>query len=175
MLFPNGKPEDTRHQRRACANEPAHNYKLTPDELLATVRAHPEARGIYLILSNNPSAYSYSPQELRALFAIVATHPELSVLADMAYTGTGRMEDEQARVRVFAEMGILPQTLLCWSLSKVYTMTGDRFGWVSVGDPSLTPLLRVSWMNSSATLPAEWQLRFMAFYEHVQRSPAIRR
>ena len=53
----------------------------------------------------------------------------------------------------------LRQTLLCWSLSKVYTMTGDRFGWVSVGDPSLTPLLRISWMNSSATLPAEWQLR----------------
>lgn len=153
---------------------PAHNYKLTPDELLATLRAHPEARGMYLILSNNPSAYSYSPRELRALFAVVAAHPEFMVLADMAYTGTGRMEDEQARVRVFAEMGILPQTLLCWSLSKVYTMTGDRFGWVSVGDPSLAPLLRISWMNSSATLPAEWQLRFMAFYEHVQRSPAIR-
>jgi aspartate/methionine/tyrosine aminotransferase len=153
---------------------PAHNYKLTPDELLATLRAHPEARGIYLILSNNPSAYSYSPHELRSLFAIVASHPELMVLADMAYTGTGRMEDEQARVRAFADMGILPQTLLCWSLSKVYTMTGDRFGWVSVGDPSLAPQLRISWMNSSATLPAEWQLRFMAFYEHVQRSPAIR-
>ncbi len=153
---------------------PTHNYKLTPDELLATLRAHPEARGIYLILSNNPSAYSYSPHELRALIAIVASHPEFMVLADMAYTGTGRMEDEQARVRVFAEMGILRQTLLCWSLSKVYTMTGDRFGWVSVGDPSLTPLLRISWMNSSATLPAEWQLRFMAFYEHMQRSPAIR-
>jgi aspartate aminotransferase len=53
-------------------------------------------------------------------------------------------------------------------------MTGDRFGWVSVGDPSLTPLLRISWMNSSATLPAEWQLRFMTFYEHIQGSPAIR-
>ena len=69
---------------------------------------------------------------------------------------------------------MLPRTLFCWSLSKVYTMTGDRFGWVSVGDPTLAPLLRVSWMNGTATLPAEWQLRFMAFFEHIQRHPEIR-
>ncbi len=150
-----------------------HNYKLTPDELRAALRQHPEARGIYLILSNNPSAYSYSPDELRDLFAVVTTHPDLLVLADMAYTGTGPMDDERGRLRAFTEAGVVPQTLFFWSLSKVYTMTGDRFGWVSVGDPQLAPQLRVSWMNSTATLPAEWQLRFMAFYEHVQRHPEI--
>jgi aspartate/methionine/tyrosine aminotransferase len=151
-----------------------HHYKLTPAELLDALQQHPEARGVYLILSNNPSAYSYSPEELRALFAIVAAHPKLLVLADMAYTGTGPMADERARVATFVEAGILPQSLLCWSFSKIYTMTGDRFGWVSVGDPQLVPLLRVSWMNSNATLPAEWQLRYLAFYEHVQRHPEIR-
>lgn len=153
---------------------PEHHYKLTPAELRAFLRHHPATRGIYLILSNNPSAYSYSPQELRALFAVVAAHPQLLVLADLAYTGTGPIEDERARVRAFADTGILPQTLLFWSLSKVYTMTGDRFGWVSVGDPDLASQLPVSWMNSTATLPAEWQLRFMALYEHVQRCPEIR-
>jgi aspartate/methionine/tyrosine aminotransferase len=35
-------------------------------------------------------------------------------------------------------------------------------------------LLRVSWMNGNATLPAEWQLRFMAFFEHVQHHPEVR-
>jgi len=151
-----------------------HQYKLTPDELLAMLRQHPETRGIYLILSNNPSAYSYSPQELRSLLAVIAAHPDMLVLADMAYTGTGPMEDERARVHTFAEMQMLPQTLLCWSLSKVYTMTGDRYGWVSVGDPQLAPLLRAAWMNGTATLPAEWQLRFMAFFEHIQRHPELR-
>ena len=151
-----------------------HHYKLTADELRAVLRRHPETRGIYLILSNNPSAYSYSPQELHALLEIIAAHPDMLALADMAYTGTGPMEDERARVGVFAEMKILPQTLLCWSLSKVYTMTGDRYGWVSVGDPALAPRLRVAWMNGTATLPAEWQLRFMAFYEHIQRHPELR-
>jgi aspartate/methionine/tyrosine aminotransferase len=43
-----------------------------------------------------------------------------------------------------------------------------------VGDPQLAPLLRVSWMNGTATLPAEWQLRFMAFFEHIQRHPELR-
>ena len=153
---------------------PEHHYKLTPDELLEVLRRHPETRGIYLILSNNPSAYSYSPEELRSLLAVIDAHPDVLVLADMAYTGTGPMDDERARVRVFAETGMMARTLFCWSLSKVYTMTGDRFGWVSVGDPALAPLLRVSWMNGSATLPAEWQLRFMAFFEHVQRHPELR-
>jgi aspartate aminotransferase len=149
-------------------------YKLTPDALMAALRQHPEPRGIYLILSNNPSAYSYSPQELRSLLAVISAHPEMLVLADMAYTGTGPMADEQARVRAFVEMAMAPRTLFFWSLSKVYTMTGDRYGWVSVGDPELAPLLRVSWMNGNATLPAEWQLRFMAFYEHIHRHPELR-
>jgi aspartate/methionine/tyrosine aminotransferase len=153
---------------------PEHHYKLMADELLAVLRRHPEARGIYLILSNNPSAYSYSPKELRSLLAVIDAHPNLLVLADMAYTGTGPMDAERARVGAFAEMAMLPRTLFCWSLSKVYTMTGDRFGWVSVGDPELAPLLRVSWMNGNATLPAEWQLRFMAFFEHIQRHPELR-
>jgi aspartate/methionine/tyrosine aminotransferase len=153
---------------------PEHHYKLTPDELLVVLRQHPETRGIYLILSNNPSTYSYSPQELCSLLAKIREHPDMLVLADMAYTGTGPMDDERARVGAFAEMSMLPQTLFCWSLSKVYTMTGDRFGWVSVGDPTLAPLLQVSWMNGNATLPAEWQLRFMAFFEHIQRHPELR-
>ena len=153
---------------------PEDHYKLTPDELLAALQQHPETRGIYLILSNNPSAFSYSPEELRSLLAVIDAHPDMLVLADMAYTGTGPMDDERARVRAFVDMAMLPRTLFCWSLSKVYTMTGDRFGWVSVGDPELAPLLRVSWMNGSATLPAEWQLRFMAFFEHIQRHPELR-
>ena len=153
---------------------PEDHYKLVPDMLLEALLRHPETRGIYLILSNNPSAYSYSPEELRALLAVIGAHPDILVLADMAYTGTGPLDDERARVRAFTEMGMLPQTLFCWSLSKVYTMTGDRFGWVSVGDPELAPLLRVSWMNGNATLPAEWQLRFMAFFEHIQRHPELR-
>jgi aspartate/methionine/tyrosine aminotransferase len=100
------------------STRPDNNYKLIPEELRATLGQHPEARGIYLILSNNPSAYSYSSNELRALFAIIATHPEMLILADMAYTGTGPMDDERARVRAFTDMGIVPQTLFFWSLSR---------------------------------------------------------
>ena len=84
---------------------PEHHYKLTPDELLAALRQHPETRGIYLILSNNPSAYSYSPEELRSLLAVIDAHPDMLVLADMAYTGTGPMDDERARVRAFVDDG----------------------------------------------------------------------
>jgi aspartate/methionine/tyrosine aminotransferase len=149
-------------------------YKLTAEQLRATLAEHPAVRGIYLILSNNPTAYSYSPAELRELLAVVREHPDVIVLADMAYTGTGDLADERARVAAFVAAGVVPQTIFCWSLSKVYTMTGDRFGYLCVGDPDLAPEIGVVWINTIASLPAEWQLRYLAFYELLRDHPEIR-
>lgn len=153
---------------------PEHQYKLTADQLRATLHDHPEARGVYLILSNNPTAFSYTPDELRDLLAVIAAHPCVTLLADMAYTGTGPPAEERARLAVFAEQPSLAQVIFCWSLSKVYTMTGDRFGWLCVGDPDLAAQMGMIWTNTIAALPAEWQLRFMAFYELLRDHPELR-
>jgi len=149
-------------------------YKLTAEQLREALQHHPEIRGVYLTLSNNPTAFSYSPQELQALLATVTEYPDVLVLADMAYTGTGDIAEEQARLHAFQQSGALLQTIFCWSLSKVFTMTGDRFGYLCVGDATLAPLLGVSWVNGIAALPAEWQLRFLAFYELLRQHPQLR-
>ncbi len=156
------------------ATAPEAEYKLTPKQLRAALKKHPNARGIYLTLSNNPTAYSYARGELLALLAVVKEHPDLLVLADMAYTGTGDLAEERARVRAFADSGVVPQTLFFWSFSKVYTMTGDRFGYICVGDPALAPTIGSVWINTVASLPAEWQLRYLAFYELIRDHPEIR-
>ena len=153
---------------------PESGYRLTAAQLRETLTAHPEARGLYLTLSNNPTAFSYTPTELLALLDIVAEHPQLMVLADMAYTGTGELADERARLATFAGHPAFSQAIFFWTLSKVYTMTGDRFGYLCVGDPTLAPLLGISWANVIASLPAEWQFRYMAFYEFVRDHPEIR-
>ncbi|HKD76971.1 MAG TPA: pyridoxal phosphate-dependent aminotransferase [Ktedonobacterales bacterium] len=149
-------------------------YRLTAEQLRETLKEHPEVRGVYLTLSNNPTAFSYSPEELRSLLDVVAEHPDVLVLADMAYTGTGDLAKEQARLRAFSESSALSQSIFFWSLSKVYTMTGDRFGYACVGDPALAPLLGISWVNGIASLPAEWQLRFTAFYEFLRQHSELR-
>lgn len=154
--------------------EQSDGYRLTADQLRETLSAHPNIRGVYITLSNNPTACSYSPKELRALLAVIAEHPDTLLLADMAYTGTGDLEEERARMKVFAKHPALKQVIFFWSLSKVYTMTGDRFGWVSVGDPALAARLGVGWANTIASLAAEWQLRFMAFYELLRDQPEVR-
>jgi aspartate/methionine/tyrosine aminotransferase len=57
------------------------------------------------------------------------------------------------------------------SLSKTYTLTGQRFGWVTVGDPALAPSIAPGWSNSMASLPSEWQLRFMAYVKLIRSRP----
>jgi hypothetical protein len=42
-----------------------------------------------------------------------------------------------------------------------FTLTGERFSWVTIGDPVIATALMPSWSNTTASLPAEWQLRFM--------------
>jgi aspartate/methionine/tyrosine aminotransferase len=148
-------------------------YRMTAEDLAATLAAHPDARAVYLTLSNNPTACAYAPDELRALLAVLARYPAVRLFADMAYTGTGEPDEEQARLRVLADYAHPEQILSFWSFSKILSMTGSRFGWVAIGDPALVPRLPVAWTNTLAALPAEWQLRFMAFFELVRDHPEL--
>lgn len=149
-------------------------YKITAEQVRATLQKHPEARGLYLVLSNNPTAYSYQPEDLEAILAEIIRHPDMLVFADMAYTGTGDLAAERARVAVLARPEYARQIISFWSLSKVYTMTGDRFGWMCVGDPEIARTIPVAYANTIASPPAEWQLRFMATYELLRDHPEIR-
>jgi aspartate/methionine/tyrosine aminotransferase len=151
----------------------AARYKLTADDLQRTLDEHPHARALYLTLSNNPTAFSYSPEELRELASIAATRPELLIFADMAYTGTGDLAEERARVAALHAVSPA-QVQTFWSLSKVWSMTGDRFGWACLSDAALASQVSISWMNSIASLPGEWQLRFMAVRELLRGHPEIR-
>lgn len=153
---------------------PATGYRMTAEDLAATLAEHPDARAVYLTLSNNPTACAFTPAELRAILAVLARRPDVRLFADMAYTGTGEPHEEQERLRVLTAYSHPEQILTFWSFSKVLSMTGSRFGWVAIGDPMLASRLQVAWTNTLAALPAEWQLRFMAFFELVRDHPELR-
>jgi aspartate/methionine/tyrosine aminotransferase len=150
------------------------DYKLTPAQLRQVLLKEPDLRVLYLTVTNNPTAYSYSPAELTALFHVItADRPELIVLADLAYIGTADPKMDKARMQTFIDPHVFEQTVFISSLSKTFTLTGDRFGWVAFGTRKMADAMSLAWNNISAGLPREWQLSFMAHLELIQERPEL--
>lgn len=150
-------------------------FKLAPQQLESLLQEFPDVRVIYLSVTSNPSTFAYTPQELNDLYTVLRTHwragREISILADLAYIGTGVPADDTARMETFADAEVWRHTIFAHSLSKTHTLTGNRFGWVTIGDPDLAAALAPAWANSMASLPADWQLRFMAYMRLIEQRP----
>ena len=152
-----------------------HRFKLTASELDQLLANNPSIRIIYMTVTNNPTTFAYSPEELNNLHAALRTYRaagrEVLILADLAYIGTGKPEDDLARMATFAPADVVQHTIFVSSFSKTYTMTGDRFGWATIGNPALAAAIAPGWSNSMASFPAEWQLRFMAYVCLIKMRP----
>jgi len=150
------------------------SFKLTYEQMKEALAEDPELRLLYFTVSNNPTAFSYSPEEIRdVLRAIEEDGRELAVLADLAYIGTGRKEEDEARMMAFNTPHALKSTIFINSLSKVFTLTGDRCGWIGLQNSEWAEILRATWNNTTAGLPAEWQLRFTAYVQWFNENPQI--
>jgi aspartate/methionine/tyrosine aminotransferase len=68
-------------------------------------------------------------------------------------------------MKAFHDESILDQIVFVCSFSKTFSLTGERFGWVVCADRQLMTQISPSWSNTIASLPGEWQLRFMAYYQ----------
>lgn len=151
-------------------------FKITYESLKAELERDPELRLLYLTVSNNPTAFAYSAEEIRDIYrAVIEDGREFAVLADLAYVGTGVPEDDKARMSAFRDPEMMSRTLFINSLSKVFTLTGDRCGWVSFQNDDWSEILKVAWNNLTAGLPAEWQLRFTSLVEWVDEHPEIQK
>jgi aspartate aminotransferase len=149
-------------------------FKVTPDELRAALAEAPDIRIFYLTVSSNPTAFAYTPDELRALCAVLReSAPHVLIAADLAYIGTGEPAEDRARMAVFSDPVVLRQSVLFCSFSKTHTLTGDRCGFVVFGDPALGADLGPGWTNGCAALPADWQLRYMAYVKLFGEHPEI--
>jgi aspartate/methionine/tyrosine aminotransferase len=155
--------------------EEAHLFKLTGAQLEEIVQSAPDLGVIYLSVTNNPSTFAYTPQELNELFAVLRPYWEqgrnIYILADLAYVGTADPQHDAARMATFSAPDVYQHTIFISSFSKVYSLTGDRFGYAMIGDAQLAPLLGPGWTNSVATLPGDWQLRYMAVFQLIRQRP----
>jgi aspartate/methionine/tyrosine aminotransferase len=152
----------------------ADRFQITPESLAEALNAAPDARAIYLTISNNPTAFAYTPDELGALYdSLDARESDLLVVADLAYLGTGDPAADKARMQALAAPGRRERTVYCGSFSKSHTLTGDRYGWIAFGTPDLARRVQVGWSNTTASLPADWQLRYMATLDLFADHPEI--
>lgn len=163
------------YQMIHVATLPEHHFKLTAAQLEQVITDNPAIRVIYLIVTNNPTTFAYTPDELNAIHEVLRSYREkgreIYILADLAYIGTGKPEEDQARMATFIPDDVLEHTIFVSSFSKTMTLTGERFGWVTCGDAALATALAPGWSNSIASLPAEWQLRFMAYMRLMESRP----
>jgi aspartate/methionine/tyrosine aminotransferase len=154
---------------------PENNFKLTAAQLDSILQQASDIRIIYLTITNNPTAFSYTPDELQALHSVLRQYREqgriVYALVDLAYVGTGKPEEDHARMATFAAVDVLQHSIFVSSYSKTLSLTGERLGWVTIGDPHVATILSASWTNSMASLPGEWQLRFMAYHRLFQARP----
>ncbi len=154
-----------------------HHFKLTAAQLDDLLAQYSDIRIIYLTITNNPTTFAYSPTELNDIHAVLRKYREqgreILILADLAYIGTGKPEEDQARMATFSAPDVLEHCIFVSSFSKTHTLTGERFGWVTTGTVALANAIAPGWSNSIASMPAEWQLRFMAYMRLMQARPWI--
>ena len=150
------------------------NFTLSYEQMKQVLAENPELRILYLTVSNNPTAFSYEPEDVKAIYrAFEEDGRDYAILADLAYMGTGIEAEDKARMAAFNTPEILKRTIFVNSLSKVFTLTGDRCGWIHFQNPEWNDLLRATWNNITAGLPAEWQMRFAAYIEWFEEHPEI--
>jgi len=114
-----------------CGAEPIHvtlhppNFVVDPDELRRAFAQKPKA----LVLCNpaNPSGKVFAGEELLFIAKLAEEH-DIFVLTDEVYE---HIVYEPHRHTYFASLpGMFERTLCCSSLSKTYSMTGWRLGYV---------------------------------------------
>lgn len=104
----------------------AHGFKLTPAALEAAIT--PRAKWLFLNSPSNPTGATYTPDELRALAAVLVRHSHVWVMTDdiyehVLYDGLPFATIAQVEPR------LLSRTLTLNGLSKAYAMTGWRVGY----------------------------------------------
>ncbi|MDX3001770.1 pyridoxal phosphate-dependent aminotransferase [Kribbella solani] len=149
------------------------NFKLTAQVLQQELSANPDITVVYLTITNNPTTFAYTPDELSELQSVL-TDAQVYLLADLAYVGTGQPDDDHERMRRLSVDADLAPYLICvGSFSKTHTLTGERFGWVAFGDTAFATAMGASWTNSVGSLPGDWQLRYMAYQTLFRRDPGL--
>ncbi len=104
----------------------AAGFKITPEALEAAITRN--TRWLILNSPSNPTGAAYTPEELKALGAVLLRHPQVFVLCDEIYDRIWFAEDPVKSI-VSVVPDLTDRTLVVNGVSKSYAMTGWRIGY----------------------------------------------
>ena len=102
------------------------DFKITAKQLADAIT--PRTRMVLLCSPSNPTGSVYSREELRALADVLASHPDIIILADEIYEHIN-YTGEFNSIAQFAE--IRDRVAIVSGVSKAYAMTGWRIGFLA--------------------------------------------
>lgn len=105
---------------------PAEAFRVDPAKVRAAIT--PKTKALLLVSPNNPAASIINPTDMRSLVEIASEH-DLVIIADDIYdllTYDGHVHTNPASLP-----GGRERTLTLNALSKTYSMTGWRAGWIT--------------------------------------------
>ncbi|MCM2281832.1 MAG: pyridoxal phosphate-dependent aminotransferase, partial [Bdellovibrionaceae bacterium] len=106
------------------------NFKLTPELLRRALT--PKTKALLLNSPSNPTGMIYTPEELKALAAVLKDHPRVVVISDDIYNRlVFSSKGEVAPHLLHVAPELRDRVIALNGASKSYAMTGWRIGWAS--------------------------------------------
>ncbi|MDP4205090.1 MAG: pyridoxal phosphate-dependent aminotransferase [Bacteroidota bacterium] len=102
------------------------NFKITPEQLEAAIT--PKTRAFLFSSPNNPTGSVYTYDELKALAAVFAKHPNIIIISDEIYEYI-TYGCKHISIGQFPELK--DQVVVVNGVSKAYAMTGYRIGYIA--------------------------------------------
>jgi aspartate aminotransferase len=134
---------------------PDQNYKLTPEQLAASLT--PRTKAVLFNNPSNPTGMLYSPAEVAALGRVLATRPDVWIISDDIYDqlvfDRADAPGGRAAQLLDAHPELRSRLLIVQSISKTYGMPGWRVGLVA-GPKSVIDALLTLTSQSFTNLPA---------------------
>ena len=133
-------------------------FRLTPAALEAAIT--PRTKWLFLNMPGNPSGAVYGMDELKALGAVLARHPQVLILSDEIY------EHILFDGRTFVSFGqacpeLRDRTLIVNGVAKAYAMTGWRVGYAA-GPAPLVKAMNTVQSQSCTSVAAPMQAAALA-------------
>ncbi|MDE3021005.1 MAG: pyridoxal phosphate-dependent aminotransferase [Pseudomonadota bacterium] len=122
------------------------SFKITPEQLESKIT--PRTRLMVINSPCNPSGAVYSLEELKALGAVLAQHPEIVIASDDMYEHVNLSGQPFVNI-LNACPKLYERTLLLNGVSKAYAMTGWRIGYAAGPEQIITAMTNVQSQSTS--------------------------
>jgi len=129
------------------------NFKISPKQLHGAISE--KTRMVVFNSPSNPTGVSYSKDELAALAEVLLEHPEILIVTDDIYEHILWGQDEFVNI-VNACPDLYDRTVVVNGVSKAYSMTGWRIGYVGGPEAIIKGMKKIqSQSTSNATSMAQ--------------------